>query len=98
MILAAILTFVAGALYEAGCVGFIHYSERGRAVAAALCSMLTAACEVTGIFEAIHDLRLAGFFVVGFGVGTYAAVRWKDRIITVLDRKQRLSELEETKQ
>lgn len=79
MILHALIAFAGGAAYEAACVGWVHYSEKGRPTATATFSMLAALAEVGGIFESVHDLRVAPFFVLGYGVGTYAAVWFKSR-------------------
>lgn len=79
MIQHAILTFVCGALYEAACVGWVHFSERGRATITSLFSMLAAGAEVTGVLDSARDVRLAPFFVIGYGVGTFIAVRLKGR-------------------
>lgn len=76
-VLHALLVFVCGAAYEACCVGFVHFSERGRASLTALFSMLAAAAELTGIIDSARNLALAPVFVVGYGTGTYLAVRVK---------------------
>lgn len=73
----AALVFVCGGLYEATCVGFIHSSERDRPLRTALFSMLGAAAEVTGLLGAVHDWRVAPFFVGGYGLGSYLAVKSK---------------------
>lgn len=79
MIATAILVFLCGAIYEAACVGWVHFSERGKPFATSVFSMAAAGAEVTGILEAAHDLRIAPFFVLGYGVGTYLAVALKNR-------------------
>lgn len=73
----AILIFACGALYEAACVGFVHFSERQRPLPTALCSMATAAAVVTGILGSVSDWHDAPWFVLGHGVGAYWAVRLK---------------------
>ena len=80
MILACLLAFLGGAVYEACSVGWVHYSDRGSPLVAALFSMLQAVAQVAGIGESVHDLRAAPFFVVGYGVGTYVAVAIKKRL------------------
>lgn len=75
----AVVVFLCGALYEAGCIGFIHFSERGRPLATALCSMLTCGAEISGILGSVHDWRTAPFYVLGYGTGAYCAVRYKSR-------------------
>lgn len=75
----ALFIFACGALYEAACVGFVHYSERQQPLPTALCSMATAASVVTGILGSVNDWHYAPFFVLGHGVGAYLAVRLKRR-------------------
>lgn len=72
-----LVAFVGGAVYEAGCVGWVHYSERARPLPTALFSMLCAAAQVAGIGESVKTLVAAPFFIVGYGVGTYGAVALK---------------------
>jgi len=74
-----LLALVSGALYEAACVGWVHFSERGRAFPTSLFSMLAATAEVTGVLDSVHDIRVAPFFVAGYGIGTYVAVKWKGK-------------------
>ena len=75
----AVIAFLGGAVYEAGCVFWVHYSESGRPYATALVSMLCATAQVAGIGESVRDLRIAPFFIIGYGVGTFFAVKLKDR-------------------
>jgi len=77
--LKCLIALASGAAYEAACVGWVHNSERGRAFVTALFSMVVALCEVVGVGESIHDLRAAPFFVLGYGLGTFGAVKWKSR-------------------
>lgn len=77
--ISCLIAFFAGAVYEAACVGWVHYSERGRALVTALFSMLIGTAEVTGIVESVRQIEAAPFFVVGYGVGTYVAVTIKSR-------------------
>ena len=76
-LIACAVAFFGGAVYEAGCVGWVHYSERGRPGMTALFSMACATAQVAGIGESVHSLVAAPFFVAGFGTGTYLAVRIK---------------------
>jgi hypothetical protein len=78
MVTVSLLALLCGALYEAACVGWVHFSERGKPLHTAVFSMFAAGAEVTGILDAAHDLRVAPFFVLGYGLGTYCAVRWKE--------------------
>lgn len=77
LVLTGLATFLFGALYEAGCVAWVHYSERHQAGKAALVSSLLAAVQIAGVGESVHDIRMAPFFVVGYGVGSYVAVKLK---------------------
>lgn len=79
MILPGLIAFVCGALYEAACVGWVHFSERDKPRHTAAFSMLAATAEVTGVLDSVRDFHAAPFFVVGYGVGTYLAVPWKTR-------------------
>lgn len=74
----AVTVFTCGALVEVACVWWTHFSERGKAFETALFSMLCAGAQVTGIFDSIKDWRVAPFFVIGYGFGTYIAVIWKN--------------------
>jgi hypothetical protein len=74
-----LLVFACGALYEAACVGWVHFSERGKPLPTALFSMLAAAATVTGILDSVRDWHVAPAFILGYGAGSYAAVEWKRR-------------------
>lgn len=71
------MTFAAGFTVETACVYWVHFSERGRALPTALCSMAIGTAQVMGIGEAVHDWRLGLPFVIGYGSGTFLAVRRK---------------------
>ena len=88
MILSALFAFASGAAYEAGCVAWVHYSERQKPLPTAGFSMLCALAEVVGIGESIHDWRIAPFFVLGYGVGTFCAVELKRRRILASSEKE----------
>jgi len=72
----ALLGFACGALYEACCVGFVHFSEHHRPGWAAAMSMLAHGAEITGIFESLKGWRIAAVVTLGYGTGTYLAVSW----------------------
>lgn len=78
-ILIAILTFICGALYEASCVFWVHFSEKGSAKMASAISMLVATCTLAGIGASLHDIKFAPFYILGYGFGTYMAVKIKQR-------------------
>lgn len=76
------LAFLAGAIIESACVCWVHFSERGFALYTALCSMLIATAQVTGLSEALlsKHKRAASFaYVLGFGVGTFSTVYLKTK-------------------
>ncbi len=79
LLLACLTTFLCGALYEAGCVYWVHFAESGKPIATAICSMVVASAQVLGIGESVHDVRTAAPFIAGYGVGTYLAVVLKSR-------------------
>ena len=74
-----LLTFASGFTIETACVYWVHFSERNRAFPTALCSMAIGTAQVLGISESIHDWRMGVPFVLGYGVGTFTAVRRKAR-------------------
>lgn len=76
-ILYGFLTFLAGFVIEMACVFWVHYSERNKALQTALCSMAIGCAQVLGIGESIHSPYMAFLFVIGYGVGTYTAVKRK---------------------
>lgn len=69
-----------GLLYESTSVFWTHYSERGNAIGAAVCSGIQAIALVFGIGESVHDWHLAPLFIVGYALGTFLAVKVKGRI------------------
>lgn len=77
LLLPAALTFASGFVIETACVYWVHFSERDCALETALCSMVIGAAQVLGIGESIHDWRMGAPFVLGYGVGTFTAVRRK---------------------
>ena len=79
MILEAAATFLAGAAYEAACVGWVHYSEKGRPISTALFSMALALAQVVGVGESVKDWHMAPFFVLGYAAGSFCAVEFKRR-------------------
>jgi hypothetical protein len=66
---------LSGAAYEACSVVWVHSAEHGTALATALVSGLQALAQVVGIGESARDWRCAPFFVVGYAVGAYVAMR-----------------------
>jgi hypothetical protein len=74
MIFAIITAFLSGALYELGCVFWVHHSEKGHAVRTAMWSMLCATCQVLGIGQSVTHMISAPFFVLGYGFGSWLGV------------------------
>ncbi len=72
--------FMSGALYECVCVFWVHYSERNEAAKTSLFSMLAAFFTVFGIEESVKDNLAALMFILGYGAGTFVAVKAKDRL------------------
>jgi hypothetical protein len=69
--------FASGFVIETACVFWVHFSERNKALPTALCSMAIGCAQVLGIGESIRDWRVAACFVLGYGVGTFTAVKFK---------------------
>lgn len=74
---AAALALASGFAIETACVYWVHFSDRNRAGATALCSMAVGTAQICGIGESIKDWRVGVAFVAGYGIGTYTAVRRK---------------------
>lgn len=72
--------FLAGLFLEGTAVFWTHYSERGKALIAASFSSAQALALVLGIGESVHDLKRAPFFVLGYGAGSYVAIKLKTRL------------------
>jgi hypothetical protein len=79
---AILLAFLAGVVIESACVCWVHFSERGFALYTALCSMLIATAQVSGLSEALlskHKRWASAAYVLGFGVGTFSTVYLKTK-------------------
>lgn len=79
MLTEGLSALAAGFAIETACVYWVHFSERGRALPTALCSMIIGAAQVLGIGESIRDWHVGACFVLGYGAGTFTAVRLKSR-------------------
>lgn len=75
-----LLTFACGAAYECGCVFWVYYSEKRRAGPAVAWSCFNALVTVIGIESFLKSWLFALAYVIGFGVGTYLAIRIKNRL------------------
>lgn len=70
------LVFLSGFTIEFACVFWVHFSERGAAFRTACCSVMIGAAQIYGYKESIlQDYGV--WFVAGYGVGTYSAMRGK---------------------
>jgi hypothetical protein len=69
-----------GLLYESTSVFWTHYSERGNATGAAICSGIQALALVFGVGESVSDWHLAPYFVLGYALGSFLAVKVKGKI------------------
>ncbi len=78
-VLACIAAFISGAIFELGCVFWVHNSEAGNPKKTAMWSMLNATCEVVGIGESIRNPAVAPFFIAGYGFGSWLGVRMAKR-------------------
>lgn len=77
----AAIAFLGGAVYEASAVAWVHYSETLAPWRAAMFSGLCAWALVSGIGESVKDPAIAPWFVAGYSVGTFFAVKWNGRRI-----------------
>lgn len=71
----AAVAFFGGAVYEAAAVVWVRFAERRAPARAALCSAVCAACLLAGVESSIREPGAAPWFVLGYAVGTYCAVR-----------------------
>lgn len=77
--LTGLFAFTVGAVYDALNVGFMHASEKGRPIRAGVFSVLVGLAAFVGFREAIEDIWMLPFLLSGYFVGTYWAVRAKDK-------------------
>lgn len=76
--LAYILAFVVGAVFEGLYLGWVMCASRGYAGPAALFSILTGAASLYGVTSTVHDPSKAPALLLGYGVGSYLIVRLTD--------------------
>ena len=77
---AILVTFLCGAGYEAACVYWTHYAEKGRPLATGSCAMVAALLTCVGLGEALHHPAGIAAYVGGFGVGSTLGVWMKGRL------------------
>lgn len=75
MIQQCVTAFLLGALYEASAVLWAVASVRGDPSRAALASSLCGLCVVGGVGMSLGSAWVASSYAVGYGVGTWLAVR-----------------------
>lgn len=71
----AALVFLGGAIYEFAAVVWAQQALARAPLRAALASAVCAACLALGLGETVRTPALVPFFVAGYAVGTWAAVR-----------------------
>lgn len=81
IILELLLVFILGTLYESCSVLWTHCSQANNAYAASLISMLQAASTIAGIGDSIHNISVAPAYILGYGFGSFATIRWLKRLI-----------------
>lgn len=72
-----VLTFFAGFIIDLAYIYSVHYSERNKPLHTAMCAIVMGSFQVFGIGKSINDPYMACLYVLGFGVGTYTAVKRK---------------------
>jgi hypothetical protein len=78
-VLAYVLAFVVGAVFEGLYLGWVMAASRGYAGLAAAFSVATGAASLYGVTSTVHDPSKAPALLLGYGVGSYLIVRWTDR-------------------
>ena len=72
-----ITTFLAGLCIEGTAGVWTHYTARGKAVLAGLLSSFQALAVVLGVGQSVRDWHYAPAFVLGYGMGSYLAIKAK---------------------
>jgi len=73
----ACLTFASGAAVEGVCAKWVQAVAERKAIRAAMLSMAWAVALLSGIGEALHYGAPAVTWVLGYGFGSYVAVKWQ---------------------
>lgn len=73
----ACLTFISGAIVEGVCAKWVQAVAERKAAQAAILSMVWAVALLTGISEALHRGVPAITWVIGYGAGSFVAVKWQ---------------------
>lgn len=74
MLLHIILIFIVGVLYEASCVGFVHYTEHGPRSKAVIVTIFAGALQTFGLLNIIQNPTYAVSLILGYGMGTFLAM------------------------
>lgn len=69
-----VAAFLGGALYEAGCVVWVHYAERDDVGPAVGTSMFNAVVTIIGVESFLKHWLFKVAYVLGFGTGTAVAI------------------------
>lgn len=79
LIIYGFLTFLAGFIIDTAYIYSIHFSERHQPLYTAICAMIMGVCQIFGIGKSINNKYMALLYILGFGVGTYTAVKIKSK-------------------
>jgi hypothetical protein len=71
----ALLVFLSAFAFEACYLLWIRFSVDRKPLRSALLSMATGALSIYATFNAVHDLKLVPFLLLGYGVGSYVVAR-----------------------
>ena len=80
MIWALLLTFACGAAYECCCVFWVAHAETNKAGNAVVWSMLAALVTCIGVEQFLRGPYFVATYVLGYGFGTWAAIKVKARL------------------
>lgn len=80
LLAAIVLTLSCAAAYELGCTFWVYYCEKNMAGPAVLFSMFNAVVTIVGVESFLRSLALKVTYVLGFGLGTWLALRLKMRL------------------
>lgn len=69
-----IIALLSGAAYEGCSVIWVHRATHGTPMQTALVSCVQALAQVLGIGESVRNWRVAPFFILGYGIGSYTAM------------------------
>ena len=70
-----VIALVSGAAFEGCSVFWVRLAVHGSPMQTALVSCVQALAQILGIGESVRDWRVAPFFVAGYGIGAYLAMR-----------------------